>query len=56
MQKRDYVLLSGALKRAYHSNPELQQGVLAAAISIAHDIHLMKPTFDVQRFYHDIKS
>lgn len=54
MTRRDYVMLSTALRRAYRSDPQFKGGVMAAAISIAHDIALANSAFDVARFYQDI--
>lgn len=56
MTRRDYVMLSTALRRAYKSSPAFHEGVMAAAISIAHDISLGNAAFDVARFYRDISD
>lgn len=56
MTRRDFVMLSTAMRRAYLSGPELQAGVMCAAISIAHDISVRNPAFDVERFYRDISQ
>lgn len=57
MQKRDYILLSDALRGALADcagEVPCRAGVAKAARFIAHAIGVRKAVFDKTRFYHDI--
>lgn len=63
MTRRDYIMLSCSLHRAYvagvherpgHNAEDYRQGVMSAAISIARDLSSQSSGFDTARFYKDV--
>lgn len=56
MTRRDYVLLSQALRDAIRAHPAEGRGIALAARAIAHSLAERNPRFDVQRFLTDSET